>query len=95
MLKTFTSALALAIVAALSLPTSGIVAGSTAEAHSGYHKRDKAKSYRARKIKRSRRNNGHYYIRRRGGPVFAHEVDLSRPGGPQKFFDLIDEESAR
>ncbi len=96
MLKVIFSAVALAAIAAMPVSISTIMSSTAAEAHSGYHKRGKLKTYRARKkLRRHRASRPHFYFRRRRGAIFASEVDLSRPGGPERFFELIDEESAR
>ncbi len=65
-----------------------------AEAH-GLKSKDSAKySSRYSYRKKSRRNAGrHWRYSRRDRAIFAHEVDLSRPGGPERFFELLNEEN--
>ena len=69
------------------------MSSTTADAH-GLKSKDSAKySSRYTYRKKSRSNDRrHWRYSRRGRAVFANEVDLSRPGGPERFFELLNEE---
>jgi hypothetical protein len=83
------AALAAAIIA-LSVGAAGFWSASPVDAHSTGYKHGHAKHKGSHKSKRkySRPNSGN-----RDPAVFASEVDLSRPGGPQKFFEMLNEEN--
>lgn len=95
MVRTILTASLLAAAAMVLAPVSAVVSATDATAHGSSYKGKHSKKYRARKYRRHYRGQRDFEIRRRDRAIFAHEVDLSRPGGPKRFFELIDEESAR
>lgn len=83
----------LAAIAAAFAITAVLPALTTpAEAH-GYKHRD-GDRHASRHLRRHKhsRSYGRSY-RRRDRAIFAHEVDLSRPGGTERFFELLREEN--
>ena len=83
------AALAAAIIA-FSVASAGFWSASPADAHSTGYKHGHAKHKNSQQSKRkySRPSSGD-----RDPAVFASEVDLSRPGGPKKFFEMLNEEN--
>lgn len=82
-----TVSLASLAVALLAISTAG-----TATAHGAHKYRDgRVVGHHLRRKHKVRRDRGFY--RRRGRAIFASEVDLSRPGGPERFFELLNEEN--
>lgn len=78
---------AFAVAAVLPLVT------APANAH-GVHKHRDGDRYISRKIRRHHQDRSDWYAYRRRDPaIFASQVDLSRPGGPERFFELLREEN--
>ncbi len=78
-----------AVIIAFSVGAAGFWSASPADAHNTGYKHGHAKHKGSHKSKRkySRPTSD------RDPAVFASEVDLSRPGGPKKFFEMLNEEN--
>ena len=89
-LASMTSIFALAAVA---LAAPAVLGSQSAEARGtkSYGWSKHAYRYKAKPRRHARRN--HRYDTARDPAIFSHEVDLSRPGGPKRFFELLNEES--
>lgn len=81
-----TAAFSSLAVLILAVPAAG-----TATAHGAHKYRDGHVVGHVRRKYKVRRDRRSY--RRRDRAIFAHEVDLSRPGGPERFFELLSEEN--
>jgi len=75
------------IYAVLAAPSAG-----SASAHGVQKYRDGRVVGQVRRKHPSRRDT-RSYRRRRDPAIFASQVDLSRPGGPERFFELLREEN--
>ncbi|MEQ8823939.1 MAG: hypothetical protein RIC14_06170 [Filomicrobium sp.] len=72
----------------------GAAAPTSAEAHGAYKKRSHGYvAHRSYRKKKRHHRRSHARIWKRDSAIFSHEVDLSRPGGPKRFFELLSEES--
>ena len=82
-----------AIVAAFAVAAVLPLATGPASAH-GVKKYRDGDRYVSRKLRRhhQHRSARHAY-RRRDPAIFANQVDLSRPGGPERFFELLRQEN--
>lgn len=83
------AAVATAIIAS-SAALTGLWPVTPAGAHNTGYKHGHAKH---NKSQRSNRKYNSSSRRGRDPAVFASEVDLSRRGGPQKFFEMLNEEN--
>lgn len=80
------SFLAVMISAGFGAPQA-LAHGASSKSSSKYRTRSTYRKYKHRRTLRVFRYS------RRGRAIFAHEVDLSRPGGPERFFELLNEEN--
>ncbi len=87
---TYSRAAIAAAIIAFSASLTGIWSVTPADAHNTGYKHGHAKHS---KSQRSNRKYSGSSRRDRDPAVFASEVDLSRPGGPQKFFEMLNEEN--
>ncbi len=85
--------LASAIVTALAIAVMMPMATTSASAHGAYKHRDGDRQI-SRYVRRHKHARRHWRSYRHRDPaIFAHDVDLSRPGGPERFFELLREEN--
>ena len=89
LLKTSSRAAVTATVVAFTA-AAVVVTTAPTEAHKTGYKHSHAKHKSSRKSKRNYGSSSRYD---RDPAVFASEVDLSRPGGTQKFFEMLNEEN--
>ena len=90
LLKTSSRAAVTATVVAFTAAAAVVVTTAPTEAHKTGYKHSHAKHKSSRKSKRKYSRSSRYD---RDPAVFASEVDLSRPGGTQKFFEMLNEEN--
>lgn len=83
---------ATALVAAFTVAILLPAASTSADAH-GVNKYRDAKKHAKRRHVRRYDDRIRFRTRRRDRAIFAHEVDLSRRGGPERFFELLSEEN--
>lgn len=82
----------ISVAAVVLLASTLAIVASSAQAHDSAYRGWKKDRYDSAQNDRQRRDHRLRY-RQRDRAVFANEVDLTRPGGPQRFFELLNQEN--